>query len=186
MPHSSRAPAQTALTGFQSAMACIQPGMSAVGTMALDTKASGNRTMKPNDAARLGALGVHAHDGGDPGERVGEEQHEQEAGHRARPGSCVRAPAHDASPVTATITAHSTAVIRSATERPTRTAERHMGRVRKRSIMPSFRSVLRPTAVPMVEVTRFSASRPAMSVVRVAAAAGDGDGRRRRCTRTAT
>ena len=46
-------------------------------------------------------------------------------------------------------------------ERPTNTAERHMGSVRKRSIMPSCRSVLRPTAVPMVEVTRFSARMPA-------------------------
>ena len=46
-------------------------------------------------------------------------------------------------------------------ERPTSTADRHMGRVRKRSIMPSCRSVLSPTAVPMVEVTRFSARSPA-------------------------
>ncbi len=36
-----------------------------------------------------------------------------------------------------------------------------MGKARKRSIMPSCRSVLNPTAVPIVEVTRFKASRPA-------------------------
>src|ERR1700687_718885 len=49
LPHRSRAPAVTALTGFQSAMACSHPGMCCVGTMALDTKASGKSTMKPND-----------------------------------------------------------------------------------------------------------------------------------------
>ena len=54
-----------------------------------------------------------------------------------------------------------TEVRRSAIERPTKTADRHMGRVRKRSIIPSCRSVVRPTAVPMVEVTRFRASSPA-------------------------
>ena len=52
----SRTPAQTAETGFQSAMACIQPGMCAVGTMALETKAKGNSTMKPNEAAASGLL----------------------------------------------------------------------------------------------------------------------------------
>ena len=57
--------------------------------------------------------------------------------------------------------AHKTDVRKSATERPTSTAERHMGSVRKRSIMPSCRSVLSPTAVPMVEVVRFSARMPA-------------------------
>ena len=56
LPHRSRAPAHTALTGFQSAMACIQPGMASVGTMALDTKARGNSTMKPNEAADSGLL----------------------------------------------------------------------------------------------------------------------------------
>src|ERR1700728_2514630 len=51
-----RTPAQTAETGFQSAMACIQPGMWAVGTMELETKAKGNSTMKPNEAADSGLL----------------------------------------------------------------------------------------------------------------------------------
>jgi len=54
LPHRCLVPAQTALTGFQLAMACIQPGMCSVGTMALDTKANGNRTMNPNDAADSG------------------------------------------------------------------------------------------------------------------------------------
>ncbi len=52
-------------------------------------------------------------------------------------------------------------VMKSATERPTSTAGRHIGRARNRSMMPSCRSVLNPTAVPMVEVTRFSIRRPA-------------------------
>ena len=64
-------------------------------------------------------------------------------------------------PVTATMAAHTTDVRKSAAERPTNTAERHMGSVRKRSIMPSCRSVLNPIAVPMVEVVRFSARIPA-------------------------
>ncbi len=66
-------------------------------------------------------------------------------------------------PVTATMSAHRAAVDRSARDRPTRTAARHMGRVRKRSMTPVLRSVLKPTAVPMAEVVRFSASRPAMA-----------------------
>ncbi len=37
-------------------MACSQPGMCWVGTMALETKASGKRTMKPNEAADSGLL----------------------------------------------------------------------------------------------------------------------------------
>ena len=61
------------------------------------------------------------------------------------------------------MTAQMAAVNRSATERPTSTAGRHMGRVRKRSMTPVLRSVLSPTAVPMAEVVRFRASRPAMA-----------------------
>ena len=53
-PQRCRAAAQTALTGFQSATACIHPGMCAVGTIAFETNASGNRTMKPNEAADSG------------------------------------------------------------------------------------------------------------------------------------
>ena len=56
LPHRCRVPAQTALTGFQFAMACIHPGMCNVGTMALETKDNGNRTMNPNDAADSGLL----------------------------------------------------------------------------------------------------------------------------------
>ena len=55
-PQRFRAPAVTALTGFQSAIACNHPGMCCVGTMAFETKASGNRTMKPNEAADSGLL----------------------------------------------------------------------------------------------------------------------------------
>src|SRR5450755_792664 len=56
LPQSWRAPAATALTGFQSATACSHPGMCCVGTRALETKASGKSTMKPNDAADSGLL----------------------------------------------------------------------------------------------------------------------------------
>ena len=66
-----------------------------------------------------------------------------------------------ANPVSATMVTHSAAVITSAIERPTSTAERHIGRVRKRSMTPSCRSVLKPTAVPMMEVVRFRVSSPA-------------------------
>src|SRR5262245_17664914 len=55
-PQRWRSAAQTALTGFQFAMACSQPGMCSVGTMALETKASGNSTMKPKEAADSGLL----------------------------------------------------------------------------------------------------------------------------------
>jgi len=61
----------------------------------------------------------------------------------------------------ATIAAHRTEVVRSAIDRPTSTADRHIGSVRNLSMMPSWRSVLRPTAVPMVDVTRFIARIPA-------------------------
>src|SRR5215470_9620063 len=56
LSQSWRAPAVTALTGFQSAAACSQPGMCWVGTIALDTNASGNSTMNPNEAADSGLL----------------------------------------------------------------------------------------------------------------------------------
>ncbi len=44
----------TALTGFQFATTWSHPGMCWVGTNALDTKVSGNSTMKPNEAADSG------------------------------------------------------------------------------------------------------------------------------------
>jgi len=59
--------------------------------------------------------------------------------------------------------AQTTAVRRSARERPTRTAGRHIGNVRNRSMTPVLRSVLKPTAVPIEEVVRLRASRPAMA-----------------------
>ncbi len=65
--------------------------------------------------------------------------------------------------MSATIAVQSAAVSRSASERPTSTAGRHIGSVRKRSITPVERSVLSPTAVPIDEVVRFSASRPAIA-----------------------
>ena len=46
----------TALTGFQSATACSHPGMCWVGTMALETKASGNRHDEAERRGRLGLL----------------------------------------------------------------------------------------------------------------------------------
>ncbi len=54
LPQRFRAAAHTALTGFQSAMVCIQLGMWSVGTMALETNVKGNSTMKPKDAADSG------------------------------------------------------------------------------------------------------------------------------------
>ena len=66
-----------------------------------------------------------------------------------------------ARPVRATMVTHKAADMTSATDRPTRMADRHMGRVRNRSITPSCRSVLNPTAVPMTDVVRFKVSRPA-------------------------
>src|ERR1700735_790956 len=47
LSQSWRAPAVTALTGFQSAAACSQPSMCSVGTSALDTNARWNSTMNP-------------------------------------------------------------------------------------------------------------------------------------------
>src|SRR5437763_5456833 len=71
-------------------------------------------------------------------------------------------------PVRATMSAHRAAVDRSARDRPTRTAARHMGRVRKRSMTPLLRSVLSPTAVPIAEVGRVP-GRPARRRGRLAA-----------------
>ena len=75
--------------------------------------------------------------------------------------ACGRQPM--ARPVTSTTATVIAAVIRSAIERPTSTAARHMGRARKRSMTPVERSVARPTAEPIEEVVRFSKRRPAMS-----------------------
>ncbi len=66
-------------------------------------------------------------------------------------------------PVTQTKKVQSIAVNRSVTDRPTSTAGRHIGSERKRSMMPPFRSLLSPTAVPMAEVVRLKASIPAMA-----------------------
>ncbi len=63
--------------------------------------------------------------------------------------------------MTATTSAHRQAVSKSAKDRPTSTAGRHIGSIRNRSIIPSCKSVAKPTAVPMVDVVRFSASSPA-------------------------
>ena len=48
-------------------------------------------------------------------------------------------------------------------DRPTSTDDRDMGRVRNRSITPVVRSVLRPTAVPTLDVVRLSVSSPAIA-----------------------
>ena len=69
------------------------------------------------------------------------------------------------------------AVKRSVIERPTRTAGRHIGSVRKRSMMPPLRSLLSPTAVPMAEVVKLSASMPGDRVLGVAAAVRYDDAR---------
>ena len=65
--------------------------------------------------------------------------------------------------MTQTNKVQSIAVRRSVSDRPTRTAGRHIGSERKRSMMPPFRSLLSPTAVPMAEVVRLRASMPAMA-----------------------
>ena len=64
------------------------------------------------------------------------------------------------SPVSPTISAHRHDVMKSAADRPIRTDGRQIGRALKRSIIPSCRSVERPTAVPITDVTRFSAKIP--------------------------
>jgi hypothetical protein len=66
-------------------------------------------------------------------------------------------------PVAATKKAQIAAVRRSVTDLPMSTAGRHIGSVRKRSMMPPLRSLLSPTAVPMAEVVRLSASIPAIA-----------------------
>ena len=64
-------------------------------------------------------------------------------------------------PVAATIAPHTAAASRSEIDRPTRIAVGDIGSVRRRLMTPVLRSVLRPTAVPIAEVVRFMASRPA-------------------------
>ena len=78
LPQRSRAPATTALTGFQFAMTCSHPGMCWVGTNALDTNVSGNSTMKPNEPADSGLLEFSPTQADDPRHRVGEEQQQAE------------------------------------------------------------------------------------------------------------
>ena len=51
LPKRSRAAAVTALTGFQSAMTRTTVGMRSVGTSALETNASGKRTIRPEPLA---------------------------------------------------------------------------------------------------------------------------------------
>ena len=68
----------------------------------------------------------------------------------------------------------------SETERPTSTAARHMGSVRNRSMTPVVRSVLKPTAVPMADVVRFSSQESGQGEVLVAAP-GDRVSPNRRC-----
>ena len=55
-PNIWRAAAVTALTGFQFAIACNQPGMPPVGTNELEMKANGNKKMNPIDCADSGPL----------------------------------------------------------------------------------------------------------------------------------
>ena len=56
LPHRLRVAATTALTGFQLATTCSHPGMCWVGTNALDTNVSGNKTMNPKEPADSGLL----------------------------------------------------------------------------------------------------------------------------------
>ena len=56
---------------------------------------------------------------------------------------------------------HRAAARTSEADLPTSTAARHMGSVRNRSMTPVLRSVLKPTAVPIADVVRFSVRRPA-------------------------
>ena len=52
---------------------------------------------------------------------------------------------------------------RSENVRPARIELRAIGKVRKRSITPLFRSLLTPTAVPMVEVVMLNTTSPAIA-----------------------
>ena len=94
--------------------------------------------------------------------RVAEEQEDAEA-RRDRRRARHRVASRSPGPSRATNAAQMAAVMRSASERPTSTAGRHIGRVLKRSMTPLPRSVLSPTAVPIAEVVRFIASRPAIA-----------------------
>ena len=65
-PHSWRAPAVAALTGFQSAMACSHPGMCWVGTSGVGDEGEGEQHDEPERGGRLGLFAVESHTGGDP------------------------------------------------------------------------------------------------------------------------
>src|SRR3954452_8768488 len=56
LPNKGRTAAVTALTGFQFAIVCNHPGIPEVGTMALDTMASGKRMISPMPWADSGPL----------------------------------------------------------------------------------------------------------------------------------
>jgi hypothetical protein len=140
-------------------MSCNQWGMPVVGTMALDTKAKGNRTINPIPCADSGPLDTmprqaHPHDRAKLNRRA--------TPNPATTDSRVASARHPmTNPVSPTMIEHSRAANRSDMVRPTSTAARQMGRARKRSMAPVVISVLRPTAVPMAEVVRFKVSRPA-------------------------
>ena len=68
-----------------------------------------------------------------------------------------------ARPVKATIDTHKAAWSRSASERPTSTADRHIGKVENRSIAPVVISETNPTAVPMAAVVRFNSISPGIA-----------------------
>ena len=68
-----------------------------------------------------------------------------------------------ASPVAATMPMHSMAARTSATDRPTSTADRHIGKALNRSIAPEVKSLLKPTPVPMADVVKLSNMRPAIA-----------------------
>ena len=157
LPKRWRAAAVTALTGFQSAMAAAS-GHSWVGTMAFETMASRKQNDQPDALRRLGAFGDDAEAGAAPRQGVAEEREDGEAGEdRDQRRTAGRQPM--ASPVSGHDgTRRIAAVDRSDMDRPTSTAGRHMGRVRKRSMTPLLRSVLSPTAVPIDEVVRFRRS----------------------------
>ena len=145
--HHERARASTtSLTGWFLAKAWSQPGIDATGTKADEAKMKGNRIGNAMTWA-VSAVGGREADGGEaPAERVGVGQQQQgaaeEVGRRwSRCGSRRRSPP----PVMRTTT--KTLRHRSAVVRPARTADRAMGRARKRSINPLCRSSARPTAV---------------------------------------
>jgi predicted ATPase/DNA-binding SARP family transcriptional activator len=147
------------VAGLTATQACIQPGMVATGTKALEAKVRGNTTTNPSIITFSGSSTSMATSTGS------HEKAQATATSRATAASTLtrlvwtRKPSRVPTPSRMAI--DQTWRTTSAAIRPARGAERAMGRLRKRSKTPLVMSVLRATPVFMVRNRAFWVMMPA-------------------------